>query len=309
MNNKYNVIIRDVGVCGMRIQIDDLHDAHIELINIMLETHKRLIIVLGVRPIIFTAKNALTFQMRKQAFFEVFGNYKHRITLLYINDVRDDHIWSNNFDNLIKNNIKENETVRCCGGRDSFLNYYHNNIYEKWVITDFTQSEFISATAKRNEIAKTTIFDSSFRRGVIYSALNLPGQCVPSIDVAIYDHYGNILMGQRVDELSYRFIGGWVQPRETFEMACNRIVKTKCGIAIDNLQPIRSFCNFDWKFKGERDDLTTMLYTAYITEGTPEPLGNLKYLRWVSIVDILNVVDSEHLELAKSIYELHNASN
>ena len=81
---KYNVERRAVGVTCARFQTNKLSPAHIELIEIMLQTHDRLIIILGLQPLKFTVKNPLDFQMRKQMFFEVFDKYKSRITMLYL---------------------------------------------------------------------------------------------------------------------------------------------------------------------------------------------------------------------------------
>lgn len=306
MDKLSSVKMFDVGVNVARFQIDELHEAHIELINIMLKTHKRLIIVFGLSPLECTSKNPLNLPMRKQAFIEKFRDKMSRIKLLYINNHRSDQVWSDNLDDLIKKNTSRVESIRYCGGRDSFLEYYTNTTFPIWRIDGFTQTEFISATQRRNEIASTTEYDLSFRRGVIHTANNITAQCVPSIDLAILDHYKtSFLMGTRVGETTHRFIGSWVRSRETFEDACHRTAKEKAGIEVYDLQPLKSFSNFDWKFKGERDDLTTLLYFAHMVKGyQPEPSGNISSLKWIPFADVTKFVDDEHRPMA--IYAMHN---
>lgn len=310
MDNTCAVKMFDVGVTVCRMQIDAPHPAHIELIYNMLNTHKRLIVVFGLSPHKCTAKNPLSFNMRKQAFFETFKTHMGRIKLLYLNDHRSDVIWSENLDKLIANNVKHGESVRLCGGRDSFLKFYNytNTNYSIWHIKDFVQTEFVSATTRRAEIAAATNFNLSFRQGVIYTASNVYPQCIPAVDVILLNREDtHVLMGQRLNESGYRFMGTWVRTGETFEDACVRALLEKASLNIDalSLTPQKSFTGFDWRFRGERDSLVTMLYTAYVTTGQiPEPADNFVTLKWVYFDDVLDVVDEEHFELAKYYFSL-----
>lgn len=121
----YNVTQREVAVIVARFQIDNLHSAHIELINIILNTHKRIIIVLGLSPLKCTAKNPLDFQMRKQMILDNFKDKHKYITIVYLQDCKTNQEWSDKLDIIIKKNTN-NETVRLCGGllqqvnRDTF---------------------------------------------------------------------------------------------------------------------------------------------------------------------------------------------
>jgi bifunctional NMN adenylyltransferase/nudix hydrolase len=311
MDKKYKVETRDVGVTCARFQLNELTPAHIELINIILQTHKRVLVVLGLRPLKFTTRNPLDFQMRKGMISETFGKNNNRITVVYLPDTKDDKTWCFNLDMLVAKYTKPLERIRYVGGRDSFLEQYKkfgNEKIECWEIKDFEQSEFISATKKRNEIAATTEFDARFRAGVIYTALNTPAKTVPTVDIAIINKKdGKVLIGKRHDEDEWRFIGVWSQPRETYEDAAHRAAREKANVEISTLRCRKSFCNFDWKFRGEIDDVTTMFYTAFYESGTPEPMANLSTLRWVDIYDINNYINekADHYQIAKYLFDLH----
>lgn len=293
----YNVTQREVAVIVARFQIDNLHSAHIELINIILNTHKRIIIVLGLSPLKCTAKNPLDFQMRKQMILDNFKDKHKYITIVYLQDCKTNQEWSDKLDIIIKKNTN-NETVRLCGGRDSFIPYYTNK-YETWTIKEFSQSEYISATSVRNDISNSTSFSSDFRRGVIYTANNINPRCVPAVDVAIFDNnLENVLLCQIIGEDKYSFIGAWVQSNETYEEAANNAVLNKATIKVDNLKPLKSFTNFDWRFRAERDNLTTMLYSATLKSGEPFPRDNIVKLNWIKLDNILDYISDTHYTIA-----------
>lgn len=303
--------MRDVGVTCARFQTNKLTPAHIELINIMFQTHKRIIVVLGLQPIKFTTKNPLDFQMRKGMIFEALDKrIRNNITILYLSNTKDDVKWCNDLDALIAKNTSSKDTIRYCGGRDSFLKQYKesgNKLTELWEIKDFEQSEFVSATLVRKEIAASTEFDERFRAGVIYTALNTPAKTVPTVDVAIIKDANKVLIGKRHDENEWRFIGVWSQPRESYEEAALRAAKQKANIIIEKITPRKSFCNYDWKFKGEIDDITTMFYTAHYKSGTPEPIDNLAVLKWIDIIDLSSYFDksADHYNMADYLMELY----
>jgi len=300
MDKKYKVKKADWGVTVARFQLPKLHEAHIELINKMLNNYQNVLIVLGISPINFsTKKNPLNLAMRKQMIKETFNT--NRIKVAYLEDQESNFIWSDKLDSIVAKFVKSKQTVMLCGGRDSFLPYYKNN-FPTVQYKDFIQTEFLSATSIRNEIMKTSSFNEDFRAGVTYNACNMIPRCVPAIDLLIRRD-DTVLLGKRVNDTKYSFVGGWVYPGETFEQACIRVGYDKCNLTLndDYLAPIKSFANFDWRFRGEVDDLTSMLFLVDQFNGLPEPKGNITKLKYIKYTDILDKITNTHYPIAEYV--------
>lgn len=57
---------KDIGVIVGRFQVNELHPGHLELINDVTARHKRMIVFLGVAPVLVTRNNPLDFITRKE---------------------------------------------------------------------------------------------------------------------------------------------------------------------------------------------------------------------------------------------------
>jgi bifunctional NMN adenylyltransferase/nudix hydrolase len=60
----------DVGVIVGRFQVPELHDAHKDLIETVCDKHDKVIIFLGLSPLMVTRENPLDFESRKQMILE-----------------------------------------------------------------------------------------------------------------------------------------------------------------------------------------------------------------------------------------------
>ena len=56
----------DVGVIVGRFQVPELHPGHIDLIQTVCDAHDKVVIFLGLSPLMVTRENPLDFESRKQ---------------------------------------------------------------------------------------------------------------------------------------------------------------------------------------------------------------------------------------------------
>src|SRR5271167_2605495 len=99
----------DVGIIVGRFQVHELHAAHKNLIQSVLDRHDKVITFLGLSPLKYTGENPLDFQARKQMILEQFPT----VNVLYIKDKPSDEAWSRELDEKISDLLspKQNPTL------------------------------------------------------------------------------------------------------------------------------------------------------------------------------------------------------
>src|SRR5476651_2153987 len=102
-----------------RFKTPYLHERHQQLISKVKENHAKLIILLGVSPLIGSRKNPYDYYTRETMIKKDYPE----IIVLPISDHPDDNEWSNNLDNLLKS-VFPAEQFCLYGSRDSFIPYY-----------------------------------------------------------------------------------------------------------------------------------------------------------------------------------------
>ncbi len=269
----------DVGVMVARFQVPDLHDAHIQLVESVKKKHSRVILFLGLSPVLVTRNNPLDFEARKQMVQAKFPD----VTILYIKDQPSNEAWSKNLDAQIKD-MTPNLSVVLYGGRDSFLKYYSG----KYATREFEQTTFVSGTQLREEAAKRSKTTPDFRAGVIHAAHKQYPKVYPTVDVAIYDPKEmRLLMARKPAEEKYRFVGGFADPgSDSFEADAIREVKEETGLDIVDPQYIGSFKVDDWRYRNEVDKIRTLFFVGLYTEGTPQADDDISEIRWMTIGEI-----------------------
>jgi len=289
--------VEDVGVIVGRFQVDDLHEGHKKLLDTVKKRHNRLIIFVGISPCKCTYNNPLDFASRRIMLQE----YYPEATILYINDIHSDELWSEDLDNKILNLIGPEQTVRLYGSRDSFIPYYHG----KFPVEELIQETYYSGSVIRKQLASKARSTTDFRAGAIWAMQNQwPGPKV-TIDVAIFnDEHTRILLGRKKKEDKYRIIGGFVQNEESFETTVLREAFEETNLKLSYPQYIGSFPIDDWRYKGERDKITTVLYIATIEEGKPEPNDDIHELRWFEFTEeLLAEVVTNHVILIDALLD------
>ena len=110
----------DIGVLVGRFQVHELHAAHRELIDFVVEQHDKVVILLGIAPIPGSTANPLDFESRKQM---IQADYPD-VNILYIRDEGTDEQWSKELDKIVNTVGLPGQSAVLYGGRDSFIEHY-----------------------------------------------------------------------------------------------------------------------------------------------------------------------------------------
>jgi bifunctional NMN adenylyltransferase/nudix hydrolase len=270
----------DVGVLVGRFQVHELHEAHIDLIESVCYEHDKVIIFLGLSPLMVTQNNPLDFESRKQMLLKEFPE----VTVLYIKDVNDDKAWSTRLDEQIGDVANPNQSVVLYGSRDSFISHYSG----KFDTIELQQETFISGTEIRKSIGRKVKNTEEFRTGVIWAAFNQYPKVYPTVDVAILDKdESRVLLARKPFEKKYRFIGGFADPKSiSFEADARREVSEEAGIEITDPQYVGSYLIDDWRYRSEVDKIKTTFFKANIMYGKPRAADDVCEVRWFDIDDL-----------------------
>lgn len=282
-----------LGVLVMRVQVDDLSEGHYDVIKEVIDQNDRTLIVIGLSPCKCTENNPLDFDTRRRMVLEHFPN----VMIGYIEDVYSDHIWSDKLDKIIQSKRNANETVMLYGSRDSFIKHYHG----EFPTNSIQQRVHISGTQIRKGLALQSRNTKDFRAGAIWFAMNQYPTALPTVDIAIMDG-DEILLGKKPGEDKYRFVGGFVQPGETYEDAAARELTEETGLTARNLRPIKSFFIDDWRYRSEVNKITTMLYVVTDWEGRIAPDDDIEELAWFTLNgELRNEVVPVHHEMIEEL--------
>lgn len=304
---KYNV-----GVIVGRFQVHELHSAHKELIQTVINNHPKVLIFLGISPVIPTQRDPLDFVTRKMMIEETFPS--DNVTVLPIVDKNNDNAWSNDLDSKISEAFMK-ETVVLYGSRDSFIPHY-KGIYPTRVLEP---TEYVSGTDIRETLSHRVISDKNFRAGAIYTVNQMFPLVYSTVDAAIikFKKEGNkiirngeheLLLGQKLYEDRWRFVGGFIDPTDlTDEMAVKReVMEETGGIEVGYPKYVTSMQIDDWRYRNqiERKIMTRLFLCDYLY-GSPKPSDDIHKLRWFTLHELENddsmVVDG-HRELLEKLF-------
>jgi bifunctional NMN adenylyltransferase/nudix hydrolase len=280
-----NLRTTDVGVIVGRFQTAKLHDAHVDLIKTVCARHAKVIIFLGLSPIVATKNNPLDFESRKRMIQEIFPE----VTILYINDNQSNDAWSKNLDRMLADShlTGVGKTVTLYGSRDSFIRHYKGKHTTEELIPERT----VSATEMRKLSGNSVKSTADFREGVIWATQNRYPTTYPTVDVAAVDFVGKrVLLGKKAGEEALRFMGGFADPTDpTYEFAAARELSEEANIKIDPEQfiYIGSAKIDDWRYRAEVDQIKTLLFIVNIGDRTAQAGDDIAETQWVPINDNL----------------------
>lgn len=265
----------DVGVIVGRFQVHELHQAHRDLIQYVCDHHEKVVIFLGLSPLMVSTNNPLDFEARKQMILAEFPD----VNVLYAKDMADDDVWSEKLDQMVADLLTPNQSVILYGGRDSFIAHYTG----RYPTQELMQSTFMSGTAQRKAIARSSVKGSpEFRAGVIWAAHARFPTAYTTVDIAIFNEdRSQILLGRKHNEKPYRLIGGFSDPKSPdFETDARREVIEETGIEVGGLKYIGSTLVSDWRYRNEPDGIKTMLFIGKYLHGRPTPGDDIEEVRW-----------------------------
>ena len=284
------------GVIIGRFQTPELHSEHIKLINYVLDKHEKVILFLGVSPTLANKKHPMDFITRKYMIEEQFGISK--LIIMPLSDNKSDEIWSKQLDSKIKE-VFPLGSVTIYGSRDSFIPYYKgvNKTLE------LQPDVFVSATDIRELASKKVISSPEFRAGIIYSVYNQFPVVYSTVDIAIIKD-DEILLGQKLGENEWRFIGGFVDNTdESDEAAAKREALEETGLEVADLEYICSMPVNDWRYRRIKDrSIMTRFFKAKYIFGCPTPQDDINALKWFKLTpELENILVEEHKKLLKKI--------
>lgn len=295
---------QDVGIIVGRFQVPELHSAHLELIQTVCDRHGKVVIFLGLSPLMVTRENPLDFEARKQMLLDAFPN----VNVLYIKDRPSDAIWSSRLDSMIADITTPSQTVMLYGGRDSFIKHYTG----AHPTEELESSVYISGSEIRKEVSKaSTHGNPEFRRGVVWAAFSQFPITIPTVDVAIFNEdYSKILLGRKADEDKYRLIGGFADPSSaSYEADARREVLEETGLSITDPQYIGSYLINDWRYRREPDrKIKTLLFAAKVLSGSPKAADDIAEVRWFDLYNnninsIYYQVIETHRHLVRGVFD------
>lgn len=284
----------EVGIIIARFQSPDLHEGHQDIINVVRNTHPRVIIFLGLSPLRRTKNNPYDFGIRKAMIEE---KYKD-VEVLYVDDVGDDVIWSGNLDRLIGKNIGPGQKVTLYGSRDSFIKSYTG----RYPTVELVPTKIVSASEIRRKIAIKPLTSSDFRKGIVYSVENQFPTFHPTVDCAIVDFKTNrLLLGKKPNQLGLRFPGGFLDPMEdkTAEGAAVREAKEETGLCLTVDKYLGSLLVDDWRYRHEQNKIMTFFYLLQYdeaTSGRAQAGDDLEMVIWreFGTIELKEIVSTHH---------------
>ena len=290
----------EYGAIVGRFQTHELHQAYIDIIETVCANHKRVIIFLGISPVVGSAKNPLSFEARKLMIQERYPS----ITILGIKDTKNDRDWVRNLEGTFRDFFPIG-SVTFYGGRDSFIKTYTEN-NGKWPAVELKQQIYVSSTEYRKDAADSVLASKDFRAGIVHATANQYKKAVPTVDAAIVGDVGDGRMAlglvRKPGERKFRFAGGHVDPTDvSLEAAAMREGQEETSLDLARPRYVGSFLVDDWRYRSERDKIITTLFEVQCIGGEPEAKDDVAEFRWFPFdVLVADMVEPEHVPLMEA---------
>ena len=266
----------DVAIIVGRFQVNELHEAHIDLINSVIQKHDRVLLFLGNSIIRNTTSNPLDYRARRAMIAEKFPN----VEIHYINDNPSDTAWSKSLDKQIGEQLLPLQSVTLYGSRDSFLKAYSG----KFNVCELEATTFISGTEVRRRVCNNYPPTADYRAGMIAATAYRYPTAFQTVDIAVVNDKREILLARKPEEKKWRFIGGFSDPRSTsLEADAKREVTEEASIEVDDITYLGSTLIDDWRYRGEQDKIKTAFFVAKYIYGKPEGADDIAEVKWVPI--------------------------
>jgi len=282
----------NTAVAAMRLQTPFLHGGHLKILTELVENHEKVIVMLGITPILGSTENPLTFEQRRHMLAETFPS----VIVLKDEAVQSDEVWSKRFDKEVKSILTPNDTVCFYGGRDSAIPSYSG----KFPTREFADNGQISSTELRRIAGRGSVNSEDFRRGVIWATQNGFDNPLPTVDIAILNEdETQILLGRKEHQTKFRLIGGFADNEASYEADARREVQEETGLSITDPEYIGSAIIPDWRYAREKRNIKTLLFKARVMFGTARADDDIAEVKWHKLanIEIKRDIEPTHHEL------------
>jgi bifunctional NMN adenylyltransferase/nudix hydrolase len=255
------------------------------LIESVLQQHKRVVIVLGVSPVLGSRRNPLDFHTRERMIRKAYPE----VVVLPLADHPLDAVWSSNLDSLLANTFPGTGFM-LYGSRNSFMDYYSG----RYTVQELTQHGEFSASEIRESIKEQVMDSVEFRSGVIYAYANTYPKVYPTVDIALFrNNKSEILLGKKENDQKWRLLGGFTDPTDDgFETAARRELQEECGVTdISDMEYVGSFRVDDWRYRNETDKIITTLLSTDIISGEAQASDDIADVKWFSLSELRNLME------------------
>lgn len=289
-----------------KFQCPELTQAHIDLLRYAEGKYDNLIVIIGSNQIrteislysAYTRANMIRQVLRD-------GN---AATFLDIVDVFNKEIWSEKLDELIYSHNPEGYDVVLCGGRDSFLKHYVG-FYNKFDDFKSIYGESVSATEMRKQVFQDgPIDDPLFRKGQLFEALSAYPTAYQTVDAAIIDGEGCILLGRKKNEKKFCLIGGFSEPTsESLEADVIKEVYEEATITVEmkDIKYVGSkLVNDPRRFESKHKNKTALFTVKVVRDVKFKHGDDIVQCKWFSLDDInRDVLVERHIPILEMYME------
>ena len=285
------------GVVVGRFQVPELHPGHHHLLQAAAAHNDSLLVVLGSPRSLATARNPLSFAVRKSMITKA---YPAAVVVEQF-DHPSDEVWSHNLDALIAASLPRNHEAVLYGSRDPFFPHYFGT-YKTQTVPELPGH---TGTVCRMETARTLRTSPDFRAGIIHAETTRLPRVFPTVDVAVLRPSTQqvLLASKKADGGRLRFIGGFVDPTDTsLEQAARRETYEETGgLGTEDYCYLGSALIDDWRYRTTEDRIVTTFFSALYTHGFPTPSDDIDTLAWIPYDQIRNVLSPGHLPLGEML--------
>jgi len=295
----------DVGIIIGRFQVDKLHIGHQDLINFVINRHKKVIIFLGISNIPGTKHDPLDYECRKQLILSKYPN----LIILPINDCRDDLDWSFNLDKRINEVIGPLQSVVLYGARDSFIPFYCGK-YNTQVLNG--EGNLWTGTTIRESLKNQAQNADSFRAGAMWQTYNRYPHVISVVDIAIVKDNKLLLCQKSYDKDEWGFIGGFSDCKsQTLEEDAIREAKEETGLELNKVEYVCNLKLDDWRYRKNDDKLHTTLFFSNDFTGYPVASDDIQRCEFFKLDKLTEnnmvQVHKQLFNIFKTFFEKKNA--
>lgn len=292
--------MKTAGVIIARFQTPYLHQGHSALIDFVNARHERTIVVLGVSPVKPGKRNPFDFATRKKMLEVRYPS----LVILPLRDNASDAEWSRQLDALLLQQDAATAYV-LYGSRNSFASVYSGRFEQAF----FPEVNGICGTQVRELHANEVLASEDFRKGINYACQHRYPTVYTTVDIALFNQDStHILLGKKPGAAGWRLPGGFADPTDNnFEAAAKRELTEECGsLKVTPMRYLASAKINDWRYRGEEDQLITLLFGCNLAEGEPQAGDDLETVAWFAVADLpgmlaANAIDEAHVQLVTII--------